>query len=520
MRVMPSADDAPRWGAHARGRARGPREHLVIAVAALVAGCAVGPDFFRPSSPAVKGYTAEPLPAQTASTHGPGGEAQRFAADMDIPGRWWELFRSPALNSLIAQALAHNPTLEAAQAALRQARENVYAQQGAFYPGVQAGFSFSRQQNAIGTLAPTLISGSPLFSLYTPQVSVSYVPDVFGANRRQVESLQALSESQRYLLEATYLTLTSNVVVAAIQEASLRAQIAATEQVVQIESEQLDILRRQNALGAIAQADVVAQETALAQTQASIMPLRRQLALQRDLLAALAGRFPDDEPVERFELSDLELPRTLPLRLPSMLVEQRPNIRVAEAQLHAASAQVGVATANLLPQITLTADAGSTATMLSGLFTHGTGFWSLAAGLTQPIFEGGTLLHRKRAAEAALDQAAAQYRSTVIAAFQNVADTLRALQYDAEAVKAQAAAESAAADSLDISRRQLQLGAISYLALLNAEQAYQQSVINLVQARASRLADTAALFQALGGGWWNRGDADAAGTRTTGYDHH
>ncbi len=480
----------------------------------------MGPDFFRPAAPAVEGYTPEPLSAHTASTDVSGGEAQSFVQDMDIPGRWWELFHSQPLNSLIEQAVKNNPTMQAAQAALRQAKENVYAQQGFYYPNIQGNFSWSHQQNPVETLAPTLTSNAPIFSLYTPQASVSYVPDVFGGNRRQVESLKALSESQRFQLEATYLTLTSNVAVAAIQEASLREQIAATEKVIRIENEQLDILRRQNALGAIAKADVVAQETVFAQTQATLTPLKKQLAIQRDQLTALAGRFPSDQPAEKFELSNLQLPQDLPVSLPSKLVEQRPDIRAAEEQLHAASAQVGVAIANMLPQITLNASAGSTATMFSQLFTHGTNFWSLAGSLTQPIFDGGILLHRKRAAEAALDQATALYRSTVITAFQNVTDTLRALQYDADAVKAQVAAEHAAAESLEISRRQLQLGAISYIALLNAEQAYQQAVINVAQARSSRYADTAALFQALGGGWWNRSDIASAQTTAVDSDHH
>jgi NodT family efflux transporter outer membrane factor (OMF) lipoprotein len=471
----------------------------------LIAGCAVGPDFQRPGAPETAGYTQEPLPAQTVAADVGGGAAQRVVQGLDIPGQWWTLFRSPALNALIEQSLKANPSLEAAQAALRQAQENVYAQEGFFYPSVQASFSPSRQKNAIATIAPTLSSGEPLFSLYTPQVSVSYTLDVWGGNRRQVESLQAQADALRFQLEATYLTLTSNVVAAAIQEASLRAQIAATNAVIRIEGEQLELLRTQNALGAIAMADVVAQEATLALAQASLPALQKQLALQRDLLAALAGRTPSAEPDEKFELAALELPQDLPLSLPSRLVEQRPDVRSAEEQLHAASAEVGVAIANQLPQISLSAGAGSSATQMSQLFTSGTGFWSVAGNFLQPLFDGGTLLHRKRAADAALEQAAAQYRSTVITAFQNVADVLHALYYDAAALEATLRAERAAAESLDIARHALQLGSISYVALLNAEQTYQQSVIALAQARANRYADTAALFQALGGGWWNQG---------------
>jgi len=475
-----------------------------LAAAGLVASCTVGPDFKRPAAPHVSGYTPERLATQTASADVPGGQVQRFALGEDIAEQWWTLFRSPELNALIDQALKANPDMQAAQAALRQAMELVYAQLGYYYPSVQAGVSATRQKNPVGTLSPTLTSGAPLFNLYTADVGVSYTLDAWGANRRQVESLKAQAEFQRFQLEATYLTLTSNVVVAAVQEASLRAQIAATEQVIKIETEVVAIFRRQNELGAIAMADVVAQEATLAQLQATLPALQKQLAQQRDLLARLVGRFPSEEPVQRFELSGLTLPEQLPVSLPSKLIEQRPDVRAAEAQMHTASAQVGVAVANMLPQITLTAGAGGTATQVGQLFAPGNQFWTLGASLTQVLFDGGTLLHRKRAAEAALDQAGAQYRSAVLTAFQNVADTLRALQYDAEALKAQVAAEHAASESLAIARKALALGSISYLALLNAEQTYQQTLINLVQAKANRYADTAALFQALGGGWWNR----------------
>jgi NodT family efflux transporter outer membrane factor (OMF) lipoprotein len=493
---------------------------VAAAAIALVAGCAAGPDFQRPSAPDIRGYTREPLPAQTASADIAGGEAQRLVQGRDIPGQWWTLFHSPPLNALIEQSLKANPSLEAAQAALRQAQENIYAQEGLFYPNTQASFSPSRQKNATATIAPTLSSGAPIFTLYTPQVSVSYTLDVWGGNRRQVESLKAQADALQFQLEATYLTLTSNVVAAAVQEASLRAQIAATREVIRIESEQLELLRTQYALGAVAMADVVAQEATLAQAEVTLPSLQKQLAQQRDLVAALAGRFPIGEPDEKFELSALELPQDLPLSLPSKLVGQRPDVRSAEAQLHAATAQVGVAIANQLPQITLSASGGSTATQISQLFTSGTGFWSLAAALTQPLFDGGTLLHRKRAADAALEQAAAQYRSTVITAVQNVADVLHALHYDAAALNASLRAERAAAVSLDIARQALQLGSISYLSLLNAEQAYQQTVIALAQARANRYADTAALFQALGGGWWNRGDVASVQAETSGDDHY
>jgi NodT family efflux transporter outer membrane factor (OMF) lipoprotein len=480
----------------------------------LAAGCAVGPDYRVPAAPEVSTYTPGTLPAATASAEAPQGAPQRFVTGMDIPGQWWMLFHSTALNELIAQSLRANPSLAAAQAALRQARENTAAQRGAYYPQVSAGLSASRNLTPTATLSPASASGNPYYSLFTPQLSVSFVPDVFGANARAVESLEAQEQNERFQLEATYLTLAANVVAAAVQEASLRGQIEATEQTIRIETDLLDILRRQLELGQIAGADVAIQEAALAQAQQALPPLRKQLAQQRDLLAALAGHYPSEEVAARFDLASLQLPPELPVSLPAKLVAQRPDVRAAEAMLHAASAQIGVAVAARLPQFMLTAEIGSQADAISRLFTPGTAFWTLGAGLTQPIFEGGTLLHKQRAAEAGFDQAAAQYRSTVLTAMQNVADTLHALQSDADALAAAVATERAAARSLEITRRQLQLGQVAYVALLNAEQIYQLARITTVQAEAGRLADTAALFQALGGGWWNRSDvaADDAAT--------
>ncbi len=480
---------------------------VAITLTELVAGCVVGPDFQRPPASNLGGYTKEPHPAQTSAADvKEGGNAQFLKYGLDIPGKWWMLFHSQSLNTLIEQALKNNPDLKAAQAALRVARENVYAQQGAYYPGIAANVTSIRQKTPIASITTNAASGAAVYSLITPEVTVSYVPDVFGLNRRTVESLQAQEEYQRFQIEATYLTLTSNLVATAVQEASLRKQIVATQEIIKIESEQLGLMRRQYKLGGIVEANVLLQEAALAQAQAGLPVLQKQLSQQRDLLTALIGHFPTDEPVEIFELSGLELPKELPLSLPSQLVEQRPDVRAAEAQLHAASADIGVAIANRLPNITLSADYGSTATAIGDLFTSGTGFWVAAGSLTQPIFQGGTLLHRQRAAEAAYDQAAAQYQSTVITAFQHVADALHAVQFDADALKAAAVSERAAARSLDIAQKQLEVGGISYLSMLNAEQTYQQALINLAQAQANRFTDTAALFLALGGGWWNRSD--------------
>jgi NodT family efflux transporter outer membrane factor (OMF) lipoprotein len=477
---------------------------IAIATLTLVAGCAVGPDFIRPPSPNVTDYSPEPMPKQTPSSDVVGGGTQRFLRGRDIPGEWWNLFRSHSLKSLVQQALINNQDLQAAQAALRVARENVAVQRGAFYPQVDAGFTGMRQKLSADINGD--VPSPTIFNVFTGQVNVSYAPDVFGANRRTVESLDAQAEVSRFQLEATYLTLTSNVVLAAVQEASLRGQIAASQKIIKIARDFLDLLRRQRALGQIAEADVVAQEAALAQIEQTLPPLQRQLDQQRHLLVALIGGFQSQKLVETFTIASFQLPRKLPVSLPSTLIEQRPDVRAAEENLHSASALVGVAVANRLPNVTLSANTGSTAFDFSKLFSPETGFWTLAGSVAQPIFHGGALLHKEFASRAAYDQAAAQYRSTVILAFQNVADALTAIKADAISLQKAAAAERAAERSLTITRERLQLGDVNFLAVLNAQQTYQQALINLVQAQANRYADTAALFQALGGGWWNRSD--------------
>lgn len=480
------------------------RHIAILAAALLLASCAVGPDFKKPAAPAGAGYTPEKL-ADTAATEIAGGAAQHFAIGQDIPGEWWTLFHSPALNALVTEALAHNPTLTAAQASLREARENTLATEGAFFPSVNAGFTHQRTKfNAAAFGRPG--GGAGFFTLNTAEVSVGYAPDVFGGTRRQVEASEAAESYERFQLEAAYLTLTSNVVAAAVQEASLRAQIAATQDIIKAEGDSLDLLNRQFTLGAVARSAVLQQAATLAQEKATLPPLQKQLAQQRDRIAALIGRFPNQPPEQTFELAALTLPQDVPVSLPSRLVEQRPDVRAAEATLHQASADIGVATANMLPQFNLTGDIGSQATTIGSLFASGTGIWSIAAGVTQPLFRGGTLLHEKRAAEAAFDVAAAQYRGTVLSAFQNVADTLRALQSDADALQASNTAERSAAESLSLAREQYRFGAVSYLTLLTAETTYEQTRIALVQAQAARYADTAALLQALGGGWWHRAD--------------
>ena len=376
----------------------------VSAALLLNVGCVVGPNSKKPAPPQVPGYTPTPPTATSGTPNVPGGEVQSFAEGRDIPGDWWTLFHSKPLDDLIERALKANPDLKSAQAALLVARENTLAQRGYYYPSVSAGFSATRARTS-SEVSPFTASGNLSYSLFAPQVSVSFVPDVFGLNRRTVESLKAQEQQARFALAATHITLSSNIAVAAIQEASLRGQIDATRELIAISTKMLETLRGQYAKGYVSQLDVAAQEAQLAQVAATLPPLLKQLAQQRDQLAALAGGFPNQEMPETFERSSFQLPRELPLSVPSQLVEQRPDVRQAEENLHSVSALIGVAHANRLPSFALTADVGTMALIFTHIFTSG-GFWDVGGGVTKPVFDGGTLLHRERAAMAAYTQAA------------------------------------------------------------------------------------------------------------------
>jgi len=476
------------------------RRHLVASCAAFaLAGCAVGPDFQKPSSPTATGYRSSPLSSKD--------EAQTYVQAMDIPGQWWTLFHSPPLDKLVQKALSANPSLQSAQAALLQSRETLYAQEGAFLPSISATFEPTRNKTATRSVSFAAAKPVAYYNLVTASLSVSYAPDIWGLNRRQVENLVSQTDSQRFQLEAAYLTLTSNLVTATINEASLRAQIRATQQIIAAETDLLGVLQKQYDVGQVAQVDVLAQQAALAQARASLPPLQKQLDQQRDALSSLLGQPPDQVIPEQFVLDDISLPKQLPVSVPAALVNQRPDIRQAEANLHAACANVGVAIANRLPLLNLTAQGGSQSNYFNQLFASGNGFWTIAASITQPVFDGGTLLHKARAARAALEQAEADYRTTTLSAFQNVADSLAALQADSDSVAATTIAAQSAQSTLQIVRLQVSLGQVAYLGILNAQQTALQAELALVQAKAARLADTAALFQALGGGWWHRDDA-------------
>jgi NodT family efflux transporter outer membrane factor (OMF) lipoprotein len=497
---------------------------LLGTAAALVSSCAVGPRYHQPEAPANAGYAPTPLPTTSTAAPVHGGEAQRLISDRDIPFEWWQLFQSAALDALVEQAFRANPTVPTAQAALAQAKEYVRAQRGFYYPSVGAGFQAERvkvagnltQESSPGiqgngdNLSQPPAPASPLYyQFYTAGLTVGFVPDLFGSNRRQVESLAAQTDAQRFALEATYITLAANVVGAAIQEASLRAQIAATRQIIASDEKSLQILRDQFRLGFAMRIDVAAQEAALAQAQTMLPPLQKQFEQTRDLMRALVGNLPNQDVAATFELDALQLPPELPVSLPAKIIEQRPDVRAAADQLRAANAQVGVAVAAMLPQFSITGTLGGNADQIPALFHSGGAFWTLVGGVNQPIFAGGTLLHNKRAASAALKQAAAQYQNTVITAYQNVADTLHASQSDADALADAVETENAAKVTYDLTRRQMEIGYVNYLTLLSAESTYNQALLARVQAQSTRYGDTVALFQALGGGWWNRQEVAA-----------
>ena len=474
--------------------------------AALLAGCAVGPNFRSPEPPADAGYVPGPQPQSTVASDMPGnlphGQAQTLASGTDVPAQWWTLFRSQPLDDTIRAALTDSLTLAQARARLREAQENLSARTGATrWPTVDAKLNATRQQVDFQSLGISAIPSPGPFTLYGATVQISYVLDLFGGQRRELEGLQAAVDYQRYELEAARLALAANVATAAIREAGLRAQLADTAAIADSQQRQLGIAEQRLRAGGVAQVDVQRQRAELAQTQALIPGLRQQIEAIRHQLAVYVGKSPAAAELPEFRLEDLQLPDTLPVSLPSTLARRRPDIRAAEALLHQASANIGVATANLYPQITLSASGGTQATAARDLF-NSLNVWSLAAGLVQPVFHGGELLARKRAAEAAYEQSLAAYQQAVLQGLQNVADTLRALEADAATLRARADNARQARATLAIVSEQYRLGGVSQLTVLDAERQSRQASLDLSQATASRLADSAALLQALGGGWW------------------
>lgn len=460
------------------------------------AGCALGPVYHTPEPPRTTRYGPVPTPASVGSSDPRGGGIQRLHQGAHVPDAWWKTFGNTELDRRVQAALDHSPTLQAARASLRQSQEILKATRGAWFPSITAGAGVTRAQQSVdagGTASP--------FTLYNASVNVSYTLDLFGGVRRRVELSQAQAEYQRWLTEGASLSLAANVTTATFQEASLQEQIQAAGQVVDLLQEQSTLTAKQVAIGSRSEADLLAVRAQLASAQASLPPLRLSLATVRNQLAVLLGRMPSQELAQGGTLASFQLPPDIPVTLPSDLVRQRPDVRAAEAQLWAATAQVGLATSNLFPRITLGGGYGSEAAKTGRLFEAATRSWDLGLNLFQPLFEGGSLRAQKRAAEAGLDAASAIYRASVLNAFQNVSDALDALQYDADALAAQARAESAAARSLKLVKAQYALGAVSYLQLLDATRQWQLARLGEIRARAARLSDTAALYAALGGGW-------------------
>lgn len=473
------------------------RPIAIMLCAAILVGCSAGPDFKPPAPPTVQNYTAAKLPAQTVSVPGAMGDAQRFVTQVLIDATWWKQFCSPKLNILIEQALQSSPTLEAAQATLRQADQTYAAQAGStLYP--QANTQLGAQRQTMSPAAQGLPGTERTFNLYNASVGVSYNLDLSGSNRRALEALAAQTDYQRFQLEGARLTVVANIVTSAITQAQLAEQITATEQILAAQTEQLDLTRQRLALGNASYADVLSLQTQVEQTRAGIAPLRNRLEQTNHLLAILAGQPPGAATMPQFTLADFMLPTELPLQVPSELVHQRPDILASEALLHVASAQYGIAVSRLYPQITLNASLGSQALTTAALFGPNSLVWGLAGQLTQPLFNAG-LRPGARAFEAGFDAAAANYRQTVLQALRNVADVLYAIDNDAKALQAQTAADQSAQQMLELTQQQYRLGVASYLQLLIAQQQAQQIRISLIAAQTQRLVDTAALYQAMSG---------------------
>ncbi|MGB0082505.1 MAG: efflux transporter outer membrane subunit [Terracidiphilus sp.] len=472
----------------------------------LLAGCNVGPKYQPPTAPSLTAYTPQPQPAATASSAGPAGVAQHFDSSESIPAQWWTLFHSPELNSMMEQALANSPTLAQSTARLKEAQEELNARTGATkYPTVTGNASVEEEQLNLSAYGIPFPNPSP-FTLINGSIAVSYALDIFGANRRAIEGLKAQRDYENWQLEGARLMLTGNVVSAAIRQAGLRKQIELSNRLLVVEQRELAITEARNRAGGASDEDVQNRKVTVAQTLATIPPLEEQLDVVNHQLAVLMGKSPAEGQIPELSLDALHLPQELPLSLPSALARQRPDIRASEALLHEASANVGVATANLYPQIVLSGSGGGIGTS----FIAGGDVWNAASSLTQPIYNGGALRAEKRKAEAAYQEAGSVYRQTVLAAFGQVADTLTSIDHDAQTLKARSEASAEADASYQIAQRRYQAGGISEWSLLEAERQSLQTDLDRTGAAAARFADSATLFEALGGGWWNTAPATTA----------
>jgi NodT family efflux transporter outer membrane factor (OMF) lipoprotein len=464
---------------------------------ALMGGCAVGPNFVRPTPPDTDRYTHE---AQSEATVAADGQAQHFTPGAEITADWWRLFKSPQLDAVVRQAISNNPTLQAAEASLRQSQDNLRSGYGLYFPQGQAGVSASRQLTAPAQQG-SQTSGS-IFNLFTASGTISYTLDVFGGKRRTVEGLRAQADSQRYESKAAFLALSANVVNTSIARAAYAAQIRATEQLIELERQQLQLAETQVRAGTASYATVLSVRGLIAANQALLAPLKQNTSQAEHLLAMLEGVLPSKANLPDIDLASLSLPADLPLSLPSDLVNQRPDILSAEALMHVASANIGIATAAMFPSFSLSGTYGGASTTLANLSAVSK-FWSIGPTATTPVFQGNSLWYVRRASIDAYQQSQATYRETVLVAFEQVADSLKALEHDAEELQAQVGARDAAGESLNLLQVNYRAGLIAYPDVLAADVQYHQAILGYLQAVAQRHQDTVALFVALGGGWWN-----------------
>jgi NodT family efflux transporter outer membrane factor (OMF) lipoprotein len=460
----------------------------------LAAGCAAGPDFVRPDLPAVDHYTQGTDPEATVAAD---GQVQRFEQGAGIEAGWWRLFGSPVIDSAVLEAIAGNQTLEAAQARLRQSEENLQAGHGIFYPQLDAGFAAARQKFSPARIGSSSLSS--IFNLYTLSATVVYSLDLFGEKQRTVEGLQARTDFEREAVRATYLSLTGNIVNTLIARAGYAAQIRATEEIISLLADQVRLAGVQVQAGTAPYSKLLGFRAQLAAAQATLPSLRQKVNQADHLLAILTGRAPAEWTAPQIELSDIALPGTIPVALPSALVRQRPDILAAEAQLHSASAAIGVATAAMFPIFTLSSQYGLSSASANDLFSHKSSFWNLGGDVSLPLFHGGALQHGRSAAVERYRQALSEYRQTVLNSLAQVADTLRALEHDAELLVAQSEALDASGQAVRLVQTNYEAGAVDYGAVLIINSQYQQASLNHIQARAQRLQDTVALFVALGG---------------------
>ncbi len=488
---------------------------LIPAVLGLgLAACAARPNWKAPASPAATAYRRGPQPRTTAVA---GGISQTFRTDGQIAADWYRLLGSDSLDRLVDQALTGSPTLAAAQARLEAAGHELDAASGARYPGVDiaAGASRNHANGAqIGISNPLFTN---VFDLYTANVSVHYALDLAGRQTRAIEESAARVDYARDRLLGARLTLVDNVVIAALTIGAIDDEIAATRRIVATERNALEVARNRERLGAAQHIDVLRARSTLASTEASLPDLVKALTAARSRLAVLEGKTPQDFEAPAFSLADFTLPGQLPVSLPSSLVHQRPDILAAEANLHVASAAVGVATADLYPQITLSANFGQQGNAAGSMFDSPATVWSIGGSLLYPLFHGHELRNRRAAAVSRFDAAYADYRQAVLAAFAQVGNVLAALEQDARALRARDAALRSAHAGYTIVAVQYRAGAADYTDLLSSESAWQSALVAQLRARADRLQDTVALYQALGGGWWNA--ADQAHDSTTAAVH-